>query len=182
MNRAHDAHQPRWTSVHKLLHWIVAVAVILQLALGFELGDLADEDPERTEVLRLHATTGVTILALMLVRLGWRLTHAVPAPPATLGPALSRGARAIHLAFYVSLIVLPVSGLLLVAASGNRVPLLGADLPGFGPASDALRTTLWYVHAVFAIATSVMVLGHIGAALRHALLRDGTFSRMLPWG
>ena len=181
MNQANNADNLRWTLAQQLLHWLIAAAVIYQLALGFDLGDLADDDPERLVVLRLHATTGVTILVLMLVRLVWRLTHAVLPPPATLSPRLARGAVAVHRAFYVALLVLPVSGLLLVASSADRVPLLGVDLPGFGPAAEGLRATLWTVHAVFAIATSLLVLLHIGAALRHAYLRDGMFSRMLPW-
>ena len=181
MNASQDIGGSRWTIVHQLLHWLVAAAVIYQLTLGFDLGDLADDDPQRLTVLRLHATTGITILVLMLLRLGWRLTHDTLPPPTGLGPRLATGARIIPRAFYVALLVLPVSGLLLVAASSDRVPLLGLDLPGFGPAAEWLRATLWILHTVFAIATSIMVLLHIGAALRHALLRDGTFSRMLPW-
>jgi cytochrome b561 len=180
MNISTDAGHSGWTTVQKLLHWVIAAAVIYQLSLGFGLDDFADDDPQRLEVVRLHATLGLTILVLMLVRLGWRLTHAIPSPPMTISPTLARAARAIHLAFYVALIILPLSGLLLVAASGETVPLVGTDLPGFGPASDTLRATLWYVHATFAIAISLMVLGHIGAAVHHAFKRDGTFSRMIP--
>ena len=181
MNASQDTGSRRWTIVHQLLHWLVAAAVIYQLTLGFDLGDLADDDPQRLALLRLHATTGVTILVLMLLRLGWRLSHEVLPPPTSLGPKLAAGARIIHRAFYVALLMLPVSGLLLVAASSDHVPLVGFDLPGFSPTPEWLRTTLWILHAVFAIATSIMVLLHIGAALRHAFLRDGTLSRMLPW-
>lgn len=180
MNTSTDGGQATWTTVHKLLHWVIAVAVIYQLSLGFGLGDLANDDPQRLEVLRLHATLGLTILVLMLVRLGWRLTHSVPAPPGALSSALARAAHAVHIAFYVALLILPLSGLLLVAASGETIPLVGSDLSGFGPLGDTLRATLWYVHATFAIAVSLMVLGHIGAAIHHAFKRDGTFSRMLP--
>ena len=180
MNVSTDAGRAQWTKVQKLLHWVIAAAVIYQLSLGFGLDDFADEDPERLEVLRLHATLGITILALMLVRLGWRLTHAAPAPPSNLSPTLARAARAIHLGLYVALLVLPLSGLLHVAVSHDRVPLLGTDLPGFGPSHGKLGAALWYVHAAFAIAISLMVIGHVGAAIRHAFLRDGTLSRMLP--
>ncbi len=168
--------------MHKLLHWVVAAAVIFQLYLGFELGDLPQESAERLGVLRWHATIGVTIFVLMLVRLAWRLTHAVPPAPTTLGPRLARVARAVHIAFYVVLLILPLSGLSLVAGASDRVPVLGIELPGFGPVSEALRGTLWLIHATVAIATSVMVVGHVCAAVRHAMLRDGTFSRMLPGG
>ncbi len=180
MNDSGTAGAARWTGVHKVLHWLIAAAVLYQLSLGFDLGDLADDDPRRLEVLRLHAATGLTILVAMLVRLCWRLTHAVPPPPVTLGPTAARLSLGVHRAFYVVLLALPVSGFLLLAASAERVPLPGFDLPGFGPADRALRATLWWTHAVLAITASLMVLGHIGAAVRHAVLRDGTFSAMLP--
>lgn len=169
-----------WTTVQKVLHWVIAAAVIYQLSLGFGLDDFADEDPERIEVLRLHATMGITIFALMLVRVGWRLTHAAPSPPSNLSPMLARAARATHLGLYAALLVLPLSGLLHVVITHDHVPLLGADLPGLG-AHGKVGAALWYVHAAFAIAISVMVIGHVGAAIRHAFLRDGTLSRMLPW-
>jgi len=169
-----------WTTVQKLLHWVVAAAVIYQLSLGFGLDDFADEDPERLEVLRVHATLGIAIFGLMLVRLGWRVTHAVPSPPSNLSPTLARAAHAVHLALYVALLALPLSGLLHVAITHDHVPLLGVDLPGFG-AHGKVGSALWYMHAAFAIAISLMVIGHIGAAIRHAFLRDGTLSRMLPW-
>ena len=101
-------------------------------------------------------------------------------PPAVLSPAMARAAGIAHVAFYVTLLVLPLSGLALVASGGDRIPLLGLDLPGFGPSGDLLRSSLWVVHVAFAIATSILVLVHIAAAVRHAMRRDGTFSRMLP--
>jgi len=165
--------------VQKLLHWVVAAAVIYQLSLGFGLDDLADEDPERLEVLRLHATLGITIFALMLVRLGWRLTHAVPSPPSNLSPSLARAARVVHLGLYAALLLLPLSGLLHVVISHDYVPLLGVDLPGLGT-HGKVAAGMFYMHKALAIAISLMVIGHVGAAIRHAFLRDGTLSRMLP--
>lgn len=176
-----DKSQSEWTTVHKLLHWIVAAAVILQLALGFQLDDLAAGDPQRIEVLRQHATLGITVLVLMLIRLAWRVTHPVPSPPATLSPRAAAAAIAVHRVFYIALLVLPLSGLALVAASGDRVPVLGGNLPGFGAAPDSVRGVFWFVHIAFALAVSLLVLGHMGAAIVHAVKRDGTFSRMLPW-
>jgi cytochrome b561 len=173
----------RWTALHKLLHWAVAGAVFAQLYLGFQLDDLADEDPARVRILAWHATTGTIILALMLARLAWRLSHPVPPPPGTLGPRLARAAVIAHRAFYVLLLLLPVSGLALVASAGQTVPLAGGlALPGFGPLGEAARAGLWYLHTGAALATCVLLLGPLAAAVRHGLLRDGTVSRMLPGG
>jgi cytochrome b561 len=107
MSTSPAATPARWTALHKLLHWAVAAAVLAQLWLGFQLDDLAEDDPERLRTLALHASTGLLVLALMLVRLPWRLSHPVPPPPATLGPRLARASVIAHRAFYVLLLVLP---------------------------------------------------------------------------
>jgi cytochrome b561 len=63
------------------------------------------------------------------------------------------------------------------------VPLVGGlTLPAFGPLGESARAVLWYLHTGTALATCVLVLAHVAAALGHALRRDGTVSRMLPGG
>jgi cytochrome b561 len=173
----------RWTALHKLLHWVVAIAVLVQIYLGFQLDDLAATDPARLRTLSLHASTGVAIFALTLVRLAWRLGHPAPPPPATLGPVLARASVLVHRLLYVLLLVVPVSGLVLVASAGSTLPLVGGlSLPGFGPLGEGARAVLWYLHTGAALATCVLVLLHVAGALRHAVHRDGTLSRMLPGG
>jgi len=171
----------RWTSTHKFLHWTVAVAVVVQLSLGFDLGDLADDDPGRADALRTHASLGVTILFLMLYRLAWRLSHEVPSPPQTLSPAFQRLSLYAHRAFYLLILAMPVSGYLLVSASGQSVPLIGIELPDAPITGKAARAALWYTHAVCGITISLLIIAHTGAALRHAfILKDGTLRAMLP--
>ena len=116
MKLSTDAGRAGWTNVQKLLHWVIAAAVIYQLSLGF---------------------------TLMLVRLGWRLAHAAPSPPSNLSPMLARAARATHLGLYAALLLLPLSGLLHVVITHDHVPLLGTDLPGFG-AHGKVGTALWW--------------------------------------
>jgi cytochrome b561 len=171
----------RWTGTQKFLHWAVAVAVVVQLSLGFDLGDLADDDPGRVDALRTHASLGVAIFVLMVFRLAWRLSHDVPSPPETLSPMFQRAALYAHRAFYVLILIMPVSGYLLASASGEPVPLIGIELANAPVTGKAARAALWYTHAACGITISLLFIAHTGAALRHAvILKDGTLRAMLP--
>lgn len=56
----------RWGVVQQTLHWVVAVAIAIQLVVGFKMAGLPEGDPGRALLLPLHTTTGLSILALVL--------------------------------------------------------------------------------------------------------------------
>ena len=64
-----------------VLHWTIALLVFIMLALGNIMGALASTDPLRLVLLDLHKMIGLTILALILVRIAWRLANQVPVLP-----------------------------------------------------------------------------------------------------
>ena len=73
----------RYSTVAIALHWIIAVAIAVQIGLGWYMGGLEDKTAEKA-VEAIHISLGLTILLLTLCRLAWRLTHRPPAEPATL--------------------------------------------------------------------------------------------------
>lgn len=103
------ARQRRYSLVAIALHWAIAALILYNLASGL----LRPVLPNGFFVL--HISSGVTILLLSLVRLGWRLTHA---PPALLPmPAWQRrAARIVHFLLYAMILLLPLSGWALVSA------------------------------------------------------------------
>ncbi len=70
----------RYTSVARLLHWIIAILILVNLWLGFAHDSL----PKEWKVMPVHKSIGLTVLALTLVRLSWRLAHKPPALPAAM--------------------------------------------------------------------------------------------------
>jgi cytochrome b561 len=70
-----------WGWPSKLLHWIVAVLVIAMIALGVVMVDLTQDLDLQYALFQIHKSTGITILALVLLRLGWRLANPTPASP-----------------------------------------------------------------------------------------------------
>ncbi len=108
----------RYGSVAMTLHWLIAGALILNVCLGLYMSEiLPDGDPSRLAILQLHKSVGLTVLALSVARLGWRLRNPVPPLPASMPAWLRIWARATHYLLYFLIIAIPLSGWLLASSS-----------------------------------------------------------------
>jgi len=167
-----------YTRVAVLLHWIVAALVLAQASWGWWMQGIAKQPPGvRADAFNLHKSVGLVILAVMLVRLAWRLTHP---PPALDG--LPRwqviAARATHRLLYAALFVMPLSGYLGSVFSGYPVRWFGVRLPAWGWSDPALKDLMSAIHLATSIVLVAAIVLHVAAALRHALRGDGTVHRM----
>jgi cytochrome b561 len=162
------------------LHWLLAVAIIGSFGVGLYMADLP-VSPQKLKLFNWHKWAGITILALSALRLLWRLTHQ---PPADLPmPAWQqRASHVVHALLYLLFFAVPLAGWAYSSAAGFPVVVFGVlPLPDFVPVSESLADALKLVHKGFAFALGVLVLGHVGAALKHHLLdRDGLLLRMWP--
>jgi cytochrome b561 len=172
---------PRYGSVAQALHWLVAALVLGQFGLGWTMSDLPLSQL-KFNLYQLHKSLGLTIFALVIVRLAWRLRHPPPPLPAGL-PAWERAAaRTTHALFYVLLLVQPVIGVLQSNAANFPLVVWGVlPLPALIGADEALGETLVEVHEIVARVLLVLIALHVAAALRHHfLLKDDVLRRMLP--
>lgn len=168
----------RYDAVARALHWTIAVLLIGNIAAG-----LANDALEGVvNVIPAHKAVGITVLALSLVRLAWRLAHRPPPLPAAT-PAWERGAaHLVHALFYALMIGLPLSGW--IFASAGRYPLTWFglfDIPKFAlTKADPIVGLAREGHEVMGYVAIVLIALHVGAALRHHLVRrDGVLRRML---
>jgi cytochrome b561 len=145
------------------------------------LGKLFDVD--EGSLFDWHTALGLSVLALMLVRLGWRLTHDMPSPPATSPGWQNAAARFVHLAFYVLLVALPVSGWLLTSVEGDPVsyfglfPVPALPVPGGEASEDLIEET----HEILGNVLLGLAALHVLAGLKHHFVdRDDVLRRMLP--
>jgi cytochrome b561 len=147
------------------------------------LMDELPNSPLKVQVYALHKSFGLTVLALTLLRLAWRLLAGAPAALPGI-PAWQRwAAGGVHGLLYALLLAMPLSGWLYNSASGFPLKWFGLfslpKLSGYSPevkdfAHDAHETIFYVLAAVLAL--------HAAAALKHHYLdRDATLSRMLPW-
>jgi cytochrome b561 len=174
---------PRYTAAAIALHWLVAVAVVAAVALALTLQRL-DLGATKDALLALHKSVGLTILALTVVRLGWRVARPPPPMPASI-PAWQRAAaKAVHAALYLVTLAMPISGYVSVAARGRATVLFGLwDVPRWVPLDRALARTAENVHATSQYLLYALVALHVGAGLyHHFVARDRVLARIWPGG
>ena len=164
------------------LHWLVAALVLVQLGLGLYAASLP-VSLARLQWLSHHKSLGLAILALVLLRLAWRSMNPPPALPEAM-PGWQRGAAAAtHWLLYLLLLLAPLAGWMHASAAGLSVNWFGLfQVPDLVSKQPELSDLLKAVHKGCVALLALLLLGHVGAALRHALvLRDGIAHRMLPW-
>ena len=168
----------RFAPFARLLHWTMAVLILAMLFIG--AGMLSTASARYPALLAWHRPIGITILALALIRLGFRLTHRPPALPDTVPDWQKAAAHASHWVLYALMIAMPLIGWAMQSAGGYPVLLTKAVvLPPILPHDIHLYGLLRTAHGLLAYAFFLLILGHIGAALTHALIRrDGVFQSM----
>ena len=179
--RASASAATRYGGVAQALHWLVAALVLGQFGLGWTMSDLP-LGQLRFDLSQIHRSLGLTVFALVAVRLAWRLGHPPPPLPAGL-PAWQRAAaRTTHALFYLLLLVQPLIGFLQSNAANLPVVVWGVlPLPALIASDEALGEALIEVHEIIARVLLALILLHVAAALRHHfLLKDDVLRRMLP--
>ena len=163
------------------LHWIAAFLIVCNLALGISMINLS-LSPLKVRLYGWHKWIGITVFLTAAVRILWRAVHPAPSPIEM--PAWQRhAAMATHAALYVLMFAVPLSGWVYSSATGVSVVYLGLfPLPDLVGKDKALAGVLWGVHATLNFILLVLVLVHVGAALRHQYVdRDAILRRMLPF-
>jgi cytochrome b561 len=174
--------QGRYTGVAQLLHWVIAALIVVQFGLAWTADDLP-LGMHKLALLARHKSFGMTVLMLALLRLGWRLRHRPPALPGEMTRVERLLARVTHVAFYVLLFAMPLTGWTMSSAKNYSVSWFGLfTWPNLVPQNDALFEALktthdWLSYALFAIAVL-----HVLAALKHHFWnKDDVLLRMLPF-
>lgn len=172
----------RYTTTALLLHWLMALLLVGLFAVGLYMVDLP-LSPQKLKIYSWHKWAGVTAFLLVLARLAWRLGHPPPALPPAMPSWQKTVAHGMHHLLYLLMIAIPISGWLMSSAKGFQTVYFGVlPLPDLLAKNKELGETLAEVHELLANGLALLVLAHIGAALKHHLLdRDDVLSRMLPF-
>ena len=170
-----------WGAPAKFLHWTVALLILVQIGLGFAAA-LWRLSPLKLELFVWHKSTGMLILALMLARLAWRLANRSPVLPRDTPDWERRAAHASHAALYVLAIALPLSGWVINSAAAVPFSVFWlVPLPSIVAPDEHVEELAKLVHFSLLVALCLVLAVHIGAALRHHLIkRNDVLRRMLP--
>lgn len=172
----------RWGWPARTLHWVIALMILMQFGLGIWM----DEVPPRSErsfYYGIHASIGISILALMVLRLAWRLTNQVPAEPAGMPDWQKLVARLAHWLLYAVTFATVLAGWMLAGSHDTPVDvkMFGLiDMPQLVAAGSPLHEPLGEVHEFLAFTLIALVGVHTSAALWYHFGRhDDVLMRMV---
>jgi len=183
--------ESRYTRTAMILHWIIAVLIIVNVALGLSADSLPDDWVR--PVIDTHKSIGITVLGLALLRVLWRVSHRPPPLPREF-PSWERiAAHVAHFLLYFLMIALPLSGWAhdsaWKAAASHPMHLFGViPFPRIGfimnldPAvKEPWHDKLGALHTYLGYALYALLAMHIGGALKHELIdRHSVIKRMVP--
>ncbi len=178
-----DAETYSWFA--RFLHWLTVLLVAAQVATGLTMvyrgQTLKLWDATTNTLYSTHKLIGITVLAVIVVRLGRRFLGGVPSDEPSLAAFHKIASHTAHWLLYALLIVVPVLGWLGV----SMFPALDVfgliKLPALAAPDQAQSKDVFAIHALLAFALIGLVTVHIVAALYHHFVRrDNVLRRMLP--
>lgn len=176
---AHRDAVARYTRTAIALHWLIALVIFAQIPLGWYLGEIASGTPARSWYVNLHKSIGMTVGVAIVLRTCWRWFHQPPALPDGVPRWRRSSASAIHVALYVCMLIMPLTGYLASNFSKWGVKYFDTiELPPWGVDDERIYAFFNGVHVATSYAFVVLIVAHLAGALQHAYLRDGILQRM----
>jgi cytochrome b561 len=171
----------------RFLHWLVAGLIIVQLTTGVIMVYEGAENSiwERlTNSLRLwdvHKLLGLVVLAVLLIRLGYRVTRGTPPDEPTLETWQREASHMVHAWIYFLLILIPVLGWLGISLYPALVVFDHISIPALMEPDRSTSKAVLTAHVIAVVMLVALLAVHITAALFHYYIRhDGVLQRMLP--
>lgn len=156
-----------YSSLQIAFHWTIVGLVAFQWFLGWPMSRIFDARQAGEVVVQagaayVHIALGVTILIVMLARLGAKLKRPVQVAPDSDHPWARLAGQVNHWIFYIVLIALPLGGI----------------LAWFGRSELAAS-----LHAFLAVALPFFIAAHVLGALVHQFVfRDNLIGRIIRPG
>ena len=162
--------------ISKLLHWISAILLFIQIPLGFYLVDL-DFGPERLTVEYIHVTVGLSVFYLVILRLVYKIFNPTP----RLEPSVFKGqkflAKLNHVMLYVTILSITISGILKKLFNGETLTIIFKKIKIQD--NFELGELFYDIHVISNYVLIVLIIIHILAVITHKLFfNDNLLKRM----
>ena len=152
--------------ISKLLHWLSAILLLIQIPLGFYLVDL-DFGEERLSIENIHIIIGLTIFYLVIIRLLNKIFNPTP----KLDPSIFKGQRFIaklnHILLYVAILSITISGILKKLFNGETLVIFFKEIKIQD--NFELADQFYNIHIFSNYAIIALIALHISAVIIHKL-------------
>lgn len=176
----HDEAKTGYGTVAKTLHWLIAAILIGQFALGWLMPKVG-RGGEPGLSMHVHISIGIAVLALIVVRFFWRMTHRAAPPEPELPRWQHNTSVAVHWALYALVFVTTLTGWFYASARGWSLTFFDLfPLPALVAQGSPIGRAIGEIHESIVWVLIVVVAIHVLAALVHAFVyRDRVMQRML---
>jgi cytochrome b561 len=162
--------------ISKLMHWISAILLFIQIPLGFYLVDL-DFGPERLTIEDIHVTVGLSIFYLVILRLLYKIFNPTP----RLEPSVFKGqkflAKLNHVMLYVTILSITISGILKKLFNGETLMIIFKKIKI--QYNFELGELFYDIHVISNYVLIVLIIIHLLAVIVHKLFfNDNLLKRM----
>lgn len=171
-----------WGPVMRFFHWSTVVLILAMFTLGW-LAVSYPMSPTKIELFTWHKSLGLLVLASVLPRLAWRLTHPAPPLPPDMTRLERRAARVSHALLYGLLIAMPLAGWVINSAADFPLKWFGLfRVPDLVGPDEGTQRAAELVHLLLSYALGALIVLHAAAALHHHFARgNDVLRRMLPF-
>lgn len=171
----------RYSPGQQVLHWLTVCLMLAILPVAWVVGSLKEDTPRFDIYLDIHKALGLSILALTLVRVLWRLAEPPPAHPSSMARWSRTLAHAVAVGLLVMMILMPVTGYLWTNGHGHDVAPFGFRFPRFGWNNRGLGDVAKSLHVYGQWVIYGLIALHLAGVSFHLIVRrDGLIARMLP--
>lgn len=173
--------QYRYGLLARVLHWVIALLLLLMCGLGFYMVELSYYDANYKWSFELHRSLGVITGLLILIRLLWVLFDCRPPLDETLTKMERIAAKSVHFVLYLLMVLLPVAGYLVSTADGRGVEVFGMlTVPALLAAEKGREEWAGDLHEGFAVLLLLLLVIHVAAVIKHHFFdKNNTLKRML---
>jgi cytochrome b561 len=182
---------PRYTGPAIVLHWLIAIGIIANVALAWIWPHLADAQVR--PAIDTHKSIGITILGLAIMRLLWRLTHRPPPLPTRYQRWEITASHVTHWLLYLLIFVMPLTGWIMDSAYKDAAthpmfwfglfewPRIGAILHMAPGSREWVHTVFGAAHVTASYVLYLLFTLHVAGALKHQWWdRERELQRMMP--
>jgi cytochrome b561 len=176
------AKQLNYGTTAKVFHWLIVALLIVQFPLGWFMPHI-HHGMKPGDAMTFHISFGITLLALIVLRFFWRITH--PVAPASSLPAWQQlVSEAVHWLLYALVFATTMTGWIFASERGWSISLFFATpLPMLPIEGSLLARSIGNWHGAMEWSLLLLIGAHVAAAMAHTFIfRDRIMQRMLPQG
>jgi cytochrome b561 len=165
----------------KILHWLIALAVLGLFVSGFWMVELDYYSKWYTKIPHWHKSIGLLLIPVFLLAITWRRLGSKPAYEPGIKAWEATSAKVVQTLMSLLTFIVLVSGYMITTSNGDSVAVFNwFEVPSIISNIRVLGDIPGNLHRLLAYLLIALVILHTSAALYHHIVKkDDTLRKML---